>query len=220
MQDEIKYKKMSIKILFIDNRDSFAYNIVELLRQLDTELDIVSDIDTANNELIASITNGDVIVRQLVLSKYDGIVLSPGAGIPTEYSIMQSVLSSGTTTPILGICLGLQAIAEEGGAKLMALPHPLHGHQSHLVISADNHFVFNNIPQHNLIGRYHSWTVAPQSIASSQIQVIAYDEDGNIQAIQHKLFPWVGLQFHPESIITSNGKEIIKNWLSALNKNC
>lgn len=195
-----------IKILFTDNRDSFAYNIVELLRQLGVEPAIMTDNGSDCSNIVAQ------------LSDYDGIVLSPGAGIPAEYPIMQAILHSGTTTPVLGVCLGHQAIAEAAGATLTCMPQPLHGHTSQLKLTEPRHPIFNNVPDNSPIGRYHSWIVSKANLPAD-IKVIATDEDGNIQAIAHRNLPRIGLQFHPESIITAHGRQIIANWLSSIDKN-
>lgn len=216
---------MNLKILFVDNRDSFAYNIIELLRQLGTEPDIITyntgrnSTNTLIHNIISTINSHDTDNLRTHLALYDGIVLSPGAGIPDEYPIMQSILHSRTTTPILGICLGHQAIAQTGGAHLLCMPQPLHGHTSHLTPLAPRHWIFDNVNDHCDIGRYHSWVVDPKSIGASDITPIATDENGNIQAICHRSLPYIGLQFHPESIITTEGKQIIANWLENIGKN-
>lgn len=193
------------KILFIDNRDSFAYNIVELLRTIGITPTIITDTRQPHT-------------TPPPLTTYHAIILSPGAGIPDEYPIMQQILAAPHHIPILGICLGHQAIAQQAGATLTRLPHPLHGHTSTLRITTPAHPIFRNIPPHTPIARYHSWTIDPDSVPNSQIQTIATDEQGNIQAISHRHLPRIGLQFHPESIITTHGPQIITNWLSIVNK--
>lgn len=201
-----------IKILFIDNRDSFAYNIVEMLRQSGTDPVIVTDTHQATSD------REYCEVEIPDLDEFDGIVLSPGAGVPAEYPIMQRILKSDTTCPILGICLGHQAIAETAGAQLECMARPLHGHTSTLHISEPRHAIFDGINEGTPIGRYHSWVVDAKH-TGSDIDVIAWDEDGNIQAIAQRSLPRIGLQFHPESIITTEGRQIIGNWLSIVDKN-
>lgn len=219
---------MNLKVLFIDNRDSFAYNVVELLRQLGVGLDVIVDggdgmMPQGGNVLtdgvLTAIESGDADGLRCVLGEYDGIVLSPGAGVPGEYRIMQGILTCRTTTPILGICLGHQAIAECGGGRLVCMERPYHGHRSQLMIDAVQHPLFKGIGNMTAIGRYHSWCIDPASVEGSDIEVLARDEDGNIQVIALRSLPYIGLQFHPESIITAEGREIMANWLSCIRKN-
>lgn len=200
-------------ILFIDNRDSFAYNIVEMLRQFGISLTVVTDCLSGN-------VHGRSILDGIMatLPDYSGIVLSPGAGIPAEYPIMQTILHSGTDIPILGVCLGHQAIAEAAGAILTCMPQPHHGHTSRLKLAAYQHPIFYDVPDNSPIGRYHSWVVDKETLPHG-IRIIATDEDGNIQAIAHRTLPRIGLQFHPESVITAYGRQIIGNWLSSIDKN-
>lgn len=218
-------------ILFINNRDSFAYNLIELLRQLNIEPRIIEDTIDATKvsgnyvkeKLLSAFKNADKLqINELsisdIINSFDGIILSPGAGVPKEYSIMQTILENNRKTPILGICLGHQAIAQTAGAKLKQMPKPLHGHTSRLIITQPIHPIFNSLTNETLIGRYHSWVVDNNSLPET-LDIIALDNDGNIQAIADNQLPHIGLQFHPESIITTNGKEIIRNWLSYIDKN-
>lgn len=193
------------KIVIINNNDSFVYNIVELLRSLSADIKIITD-------------TADVKVTPFSLSdlgETDGIILSPGAGIPEEYTVMNVVLNQCTEIPILGVCLGHQAIAKVAGADLECMQRPLHGHPSKLVITDSEEPVFQGIPQESRIGRYHSWVVSKANLPEC-LRITAEDEYGNIQALAHKFLPRKGVQFHPESIITEYGKEMIKNWLAEL----
>lgn len=194
------------KIVIINNNDSFVYNIVELLRSLSAEIDIITDSADKDIGCRFSLSRLDMA---------DGIILSPGAGIPEEYSIMGTILQSVTDIPILGVCLGHQAIAKAAGAQLVCMQQPLHGHSSFMSITDPTEPLFNGIPQQSKIGRYHSWVVDPKSVPSC-LRITAIDEDNNIQALTHRFLPRKGVQFHPESIITEFGKDMIQNWLTDL----
>lgn len=189
-----------MKILVVDNYDSFVYNIVHLLYEIGVaEIDIIK-----NDELDFSTIDG-----------YDKIVLSPGPGIPKNAGMMPQLLKEfASTKSILGICLGHQAIAEHFGTKLINLKEPLHGIASEIEILKDD-YLFQNLPTNFKIGHYHSWVVSLS--ISDDLEVIAKDEFGNIMAIKHKKYDVGGLQFHPESILTENGKTILTNWINHAN---
>lgn len=186
-----------MKVLVVDNYDSFVYNIVHLLYEIGvTEIDVIK-----NDQLDFS-----------SIKKYDKIVLSPGPGIPKNAGMMPQLLSEfASTKSILGICLGHQAIAAHFGADLMNLKEPLHGVASEIkIVKAD--CLFENLPKQFPIGHYHSWVVS--ETVSDELEVLAKDELGNIMAIKHKKYDVRGLQFHPESILTENGKMILTNWIN------
>lgn len=187
------------KILVINNNDSFVYNLVEILRLLEVDSDVI-----ICDKLTFPITE-----------TYNGIILSPGPGIPSEYPQMEELIRRyHTTIPILGVCLGHQSLASYFGARLIHLNHPLHGHTSTLHILNTNDLLFLNIPNLSNIGRYHSWVVAPDNFPDC-LQSIAKDEHKNIMAIKHRYYPIYGVQFHPESIISGDtGKQLIANWIS------
>jgi anthranilate synthase component II len=186
-----------MKVLVVDNYDSFVYNIVHLLYEIGVaEIDVVK-----NDQLDFSYIN-----------QYDKIVLSPGPGIPRNAGIMPQLLSEfASTKSILGICLGHQAIAEHFGTDLINLSAPLHGVTSEIEIVKED-YLFENLPKHFKIGHYHSWVVS--ETISDKLEVLAKDELGNIMAIKHKKYDVRGLQFHPESILTENGKTILTNWMN------
>jgi anthranilate synthase component 2 len=184
-----------MKILVIDNYDSFVYNLVCMMHNLvDATIDVVKN-DKINFE---------------TFHLYDKIVLSPGPGIPMNAGKMMEVLEKNKSVAILGVCLGHQAIAEFSGGILHNLSEPLHGIASTILIEKED-YLFENIPKNFKVGHYHSWVVAPSNTAD--FEVLAKDENQNIMAIKHKTFNWRGVQFHPESVLTEHGAQIINNWL-------
>lgn len=185
-----------MKTVIIDNYDSFTFNLAHLIKELGTEVDVVRNDQF---ELPA-------------LERYDKIVLSPGPGIPSEAGLLLDVIRTyAGKKPMLGVCLGHQAIGEVFGAKLENLSEVYHG------ISTDcEHFsndpIFEGVPTHFEVGRYHSWVVSKQGFPDC-LEVTAESPDGNIMALRHKDYPIHGIQFHPESVLTPLGKQIVKNWL-------
>lgn len=186
-----------MKILVVDNYDSFVYNIVHLLYDIGVE-----EIDVVMNDQLDFTT----------IDEYDKIVLSPGPGIPENAGMMPQLLKEfAATKSILGICLGHQAIAEHFGTQLINLKEPLHGIASEIEILKDD-YLFQNLPVNFKVGHYHSWVVSLS--ISDDIEVLAKDAFGNIMALKHKEYDIRGLQFHPESILTENGKKILTNWIN------
>jgi len=186
-----------MKVLVVDNYDSFVYNIVHLLYEIG-----VAEIDVIKNDQLDF----------LYINQYDKIVLSPGPGIPKDAGMMPKLLSEfSSTKSILGICLGHQAIAEHFGSNLINLKKPLHGVASEIEIVKED-YLFDNLPKQFQIGHYHSWVVS--ETISDDLEILAKDELGNIMAIKHKKYDIRGLQFHPESILTENGKTILTNWIN------
>lgn len=185
-----------MKTVIIDNYDSFTFNLAHLLRELGAEVDVVRNDQF---ELPA-------------LESYDKIVLSPGPGIPSEAGLLLDVIRTyAGRKPMLGVCLGHQAIGEVFGAKLENLSEVYHG------IATDcEHFsndpIFNGVPTHFEVGRYHSWVVSKEGLPDC-LEVTATSPDGNIMALRHKHYPIHGIQFHPESVLTPLGRQIVKNWL-------
>ena len=188
-----------MKLLILDNYDSFVYNIVHIIR----ELGFGKEMDIIRND---KITLADV-------AKYDKILLSPGPGIPSEAGIMQDLVKQyGSTKSIFGVCLGHQCIGEVYGASLTNLANVYHGLAIQTNILSDD-ILFQNIPKKFTCGRYHSWAIDPTSDLSNLL-VTATDDEGNIMAIRHKKYDVCGVQFHPESVMTEHGKLIIENWLN------
>ena len=188
-----------MKLLILDNYDSFVYNIVHIIRELGFGI----EMDIFRNDKIAL---ADV-------AKYDKILLSPGPGIPSEAGIMQDLVKQyGSTKSIFGVCLGHQCIGEVYGASLTNLANVYHGFAIPTNILSDD-ILFQNIPEKFTCGRYHSWAIDPKSDLSN-LMVTAADDEGNIMAIRHKKYDVCGVQFHPESVMTEHGKMIIENWLN------
>jgi anthranilate synthase component 2 len=187
-----------MKLLVLDNYDSFVYNIVHIIR----ELGYGDDMDIVRND---KLTVEDV-------AKYDKILLSPGPGIPSEAGILLDVVRKyGAEKPILGVCLGHQGISEVYGASLYNLPDVLHGVATRTTVT-EKDLLFEGLPDSFMTGRYHSWAINPGSDLSNLI-VTSKDENGVIMSFRHKKYNVRGVQFHPESVLTENGKKIIENWL-------
>ncbi len=187
-----------MKILVIDNYDSFTYNLVHIIRALGQPIDIFRN---------------DKIEVEAV-KKYDKILLSPGPGIPDEAGIMKQVVKEyGSSKSILGICLGHQGIAEVYGAKLFNIPKVLHGVTSTGTVSDRSDYLFKHVTDSFQATHYHSWAVMPESI-TPDLKVTAVNGDGLIMGLSHVSFDVKGLQFHPESIMTPEGPKMIQNWLT------
>ena len=187
-----------MKLLLLDNYDSFTYNLVHLIEK-------VSDIH------IDVIRNDKISID--AVSVYDKIVLSPGPGLPKDAGIMPELIKTyGSSKSIFGVCLGLQAIGEAYGAKLKNLDSVFHGVATPIhVISEDT--IFNNCPKTFTVGRYHSWVVNNNNLPNDLI-ITSADDEGNIMSLKHKTNDVRGVQFHPESILSEYGETIFKNWLS------
>lgn len=198
LKKEVLAQQMnSSKILVIDNYDSFTYNLVHLLQELNQEYIVVR-----NDKFELSYVN-----------QFDKILLSPGPGIPEEAGLLLDVIRTyAPTKSILGICLGQQAIAEVFGGRLFNLPKPLHGVSSNIIVTDKGEKLFKNFPSDSKIGRYHSWAVEEDSLPDT-LKVTAVDENGIIMALKHQEYDVRGMQFHPESVLTDNGKLLIANWL-------
>ena len=187
-----------MKILVLDNYDSFTYNLVHIVRELGYTMDIF------RNDKISLET----------VNAYDKIILSPGPGIPDEAGILKQLIKEyASTKSILGVCLGHQGIAETFGGKLYNLPKVLHGVTSDLTVVDKTEKLFNSLPSTFKVCHYHSW-VAEEKSLPSELVVTAKNADGLVMAIAHKKFDVRGVQFHPESIMTEYGKLLIKNWLT------
>jgi len=186
-------------ILMIDNFDSFTHNLIQLIE----ESGVPHQLNMINNQTEVALAPIGV----------DSVIISPGPGLPSESgNLMQLIDFYAGWTSMLGICLGHQAIAEFYGAKIRPLIYPAHGIAS--PIQFDQHEdLFNGIEQNFVCGRYHSWVIDEATLPEEFI-VTARDSEGSIMAIAHKTRAIKGLQFHPESYMTLNGKQIIRNWLN------
>ena len=187
-----------MKVLVVDNYDSFVYIIVHAIRSL-------------ANVTIDVVRNDQVDLEQV--ARYDKILLSPGPGIPDEAGCMKTLIQQyGPVKSILGICLGHQAIAEVYGARLYNMSTVLHGVTGTVVSHADD--LFSNLPDTFQVGHYHSWAVEAASV-NYPLRVTATDSLGQVMGIAHNEFDVKGLQFHPESVMTAHGLRILQNWLQA-----
>jgi anthranilate synthase component 2 len=190
-----------MKILMIDNYDSFTYNLVHMLEAFDG----VSVVVKRNDQLVLN----DVV-------PFDKIVLSPGPGIPSEAGLMPEVVKAfSETKSILGVCLGHQCIGEIFGGTLLNIAVPIHGKATPIEVTEPNEALFKGLPQRFSVGRYHSWVVQREGFPKSELEVTATDDAGNIMALRHKRLDVRGVQFHPESILTEHGKAMLNNWISA-----
>ena len=191
-----------MKILVIDNYDSFVYNLVHYIREF------VDDVTVWRNDQFEL---DDVAV-------FDKIVLSPGPGIPEEAGLLKAVVERyASTKSMLGVCLGQQAIGEVFGGSLINLDQVFHGVGTHVERLVDDEPLFAGLPNNFQVGRYHSWVVAREDFPQD-LEITAVDESGQIMALRHKKYDLRGVQFHPESVLTPHGKSMIKNWLNQNNK--
>lgn len=189
---------MQKKILVIDNYDSFTYNLVHLINELGCEVEV-----WRNDKFKL----GDV-------NQFDKILLSPGPGIPEEAGLLLDVIKTyAPTKSIFGVCLGQQAIAEAFGGTLFNLGRPMHGIATPITVLDKNEITFKNCPEVINVGRYHSWVVSSNDLPSC-FTVTAIDAENQIMALRHNEYDVRGVQFHPESVLTEYGKEMMKNWLT------
>jgi anthranilate synthase component 2 len=185
-------------VLVIDNYDSFTYNLVHYLEDLDCKVTVARN-DQIELEAVAA---------------YDKIVLSPGPGIPDEAGLLKSIIKTyAKTKSILGVCLGMQAIGVVFGAKLKNLSNVYHGVQTKVKVNSKKELLFKDLGPEIQVGRYHSWVV--ENDLPDCFDITSVDENGQIMAIRHKELDVKGVQFHPESILTPDGKKILKNWINS-----
>lgn len=186
-------------ILIIDNYDSFTYNLVHLVNEIGLQCEVwrndkfdISDVDA-----------------------FDNIILSPGPGIPSEAGLLLEVIEKySPAKSIFGVCLGQQAIAEVFGGKLYNLKQPMHGIATPVKITDRQEKLFLGLPERFKVGRYHSWVVDEKAIPDC-LEITAIDEqDNSVMALRHKQYNVRGVQFHPESVLTEFGKEMMQNWLN------
>jgi len=184
------------KILVIDNYDSFTYNLVHYLEELDCEV-IVKRNDQLTLEEVDA---------------FDKIVLSPGPGIPDEAGLLKQIIKKyASTKSIFGVCLGQQAIAEVFGGSLINLEEVYHGIATKIKIIKED-VIFEGMPEEIEVGRYHSWVVNPE--LPDVLEVTSVDENGQIMSLRHKTYDVRAVQFHPESVLTPQGKKMLENWLN------
>ena len=185
-----------MKIIVIDNYDSFTYNLVHYLEDLNAEVTVYRNDEFELSEL----------------EKFDKILLSPGPGIPDEAGLLKQVIQKyAPTKSILGICLGLQAIGEVFGGNLVNLRKVYHGVATKVTKISDD-FIFNEIPDEMEVGRYHSWSVSTENFPEV-LEITSVDENGQVMSLKHKTYDVRGVQYHPESVLTPYGKKILENWL-------
>lgn len=188
-----------MKILVIDNYDSFVYNLVHYLEEMEVEV-VVRRNDQFHLE---------------EAELYDRILLSPGPGIPDEAGLLKQLIRTyAATKPILGVCLGQQAIAEVFGGKILNLDKVFHGKATKTTIIVDDEPLFKGLQKEIEVGRYHSWVVETTNFPS-QLEITSVDEAGNIMSLRHRTFDLRAVQFHPESVLTPHGKQIIRNWIES-----
>ena len=186
-----------MRIVIIDNYDSFTYNLAHLVRELGGEVTVLRNDRFALEELEA----------------YDKILLSPGPGIPSEAGLMPEVIRRyAGRKPILGICLGEQGIGEAFGGTLVNLASVFHGVQTPCRRTADD-YLFAGLPDEFPVGRYHSWVVDAATLPAA-LECTAVSPEGQVMALRHRALDIRGLQFHPESVLTPDGAKIIANWLN------
>jgi len=186
------------KILVIDNYDSFTYNLVHYLEDLDCEVTVYRN-DEFEMEDIAH---------------FDKILLSPGPGIPEEAGLLKQVIQHyGTTKSIFGVCLGQQAIGEVYGGTLSNLDKVYHGVATNVTKAVDDELLFEGLENEFEVGRYHSWVV--DANLPDCLEATSFDENGQVMSLRHKTYDVRGVQFHPESVLTPNGKRMLENWVKA-----
>ena len=184
-----------MKTVIIDNYDSFTYNLAHLVKELGAEVSVVRNDQFRLSEL----------------KPFDKIILSPGPGIPTEAGLMDVIDAYASVKPILGVCLGHQAIGEYFGGKLTNLSQVFHGIASIISITAPD-YIYKELPAQVQVGRYHSWVVDNEGLPDC-LEVTSVSEEGQIMSLRHKQYDVRGIQYHPESVLTPEGRKIIANWL-------
>ena len=193
-----KCKSIMERIIIIDNYDSFTYNLSHLVKELGADVTVVRNDQFSLDDI----------------EVYDKIILSPGPGIPSEAGLLLDVIRHyAGKKPILGVCLGHQAIGEVFGAKLENLSEVFHGVATPCRTIADD-LLFQGLPDELTVGRYHSWVVSRENFPEC-LEVTAVSNEGQIMALRHREYDVRGIQFHPESVLTPEGKEMISNWLKS-----
>ncbi|WP_010135582.1 anthranilate synthase component II [Ochrovirga pacifica] len=187
-----------MKILILDNYDSFTYNLVHM----------VEDITGEKPDVFR---NDEIPIEEI--QNYDIIMLSPGPGVPDEAGILKEVIAEyGATKPIFGVCLGLQAITEVYGGKIINMDEVFHGVATEMKVTDKEAILFKNTPEKFSAARYHSWIADPKSMPKD-LKVTCVDEDGGVMAIQHTKYNVSAVQFHPESILTPDGEAMVRQFI-------
>ncbi len=187
-----------MKIVVIDNYDSFTYNLVHAIKKISG-----LPVDVFRNDEI----------KLEDLEKYDKIVLSPGPGLPEESGLLLEIIKEyAPKKSVLGVCLGHQAIGEAFGGKLLNMKKVLHGIATPVELTEIKSVLFEGLPKSFEVGRYHSWIVQKEDLPEC-FEVTSYDNDGFIMSMKHKEYDVQGVQFHPESVLTPLGEKILENWL-------
>lgn len=186
------------KILVIDNYDSFTYNLVHYLEDLDCEVTVYRNDEFELDEI----------------AHFDKILLSPGPGIPDEAGLLKQVIQQyGPTKSIFGVCLGQQAIGEVYGGTLSNLDKVYHGVATKVTKSVNDELLFEGLENEFEVGRYHSWVV--DTNLPDCLEATSFDENGQLMSLRHKTYDVRGVQFHPESVLTPNGKKMLENWVKS-----
>ncbi|WP_298895631.1 aminodeoxychorismate/anthranilate synthase component II [uncultured Psychroserpens sp.] len=187
-----------MKVLVIDNYDSFTYNLVHYLEDLNCEVTVKRNDKLSLEEV----------------DSFQKIVLSPGPGIPNEAGLLKDIIKIyASTKSILGVCLGQQAIGEVFGGSLINLEDVYHGVATEVDICVDDESLFNNMDKTIEVGRYHSWVV--DANLPEVLEATSFDSNGQVMSLRHKVYDVKGVQYHPESVLTPNGKQILENWIKS-----
>ncbi len=187
-----------MKVLVIDNYDSFTYNLVHYLQDFNCQVTVKRNDQLSLDEVDA----------------FDKILLSPGPGIPDEAGLLKPIIARyASTKSILGVCLGQQAIGEVFGGTLSNLETVYHGVATKVHITVDDEPMFKNLEKTIEVGRYHSWVV--DANLPEVLEATSFDENGQVMSLRHKIFDVKGVQYHPESVLTPQGKQILKNWVES-----
>ncbi|CDF80471.1 anthranilate synthase, amidotransferase component, partial [Formosa agariphila KMM 3901] len=185
-------------ILVIDNYDSFTYNLVHYLEDLGCQVTVKRN-DKIDLDEVAN---------------FDKIVLSPGPGIPDEAGLLKDIIRTyAPTKSILGVCLGQQAMAEVFGGSIENLDNVYHGVATNVTLCVDDEKLFDGFDKTFPVGRYHSWVVSNK--LPDVLEATSFDENGQIMSLRHRTYDVRGVQYHPESVLTPNGKQMLKNWINS-----
>jgi anthranilate synthase component 2 len=186
-------------ILVIDNYDSFTYNLVHYLEDLNCKVSVLRNDEFDLEEV----------------EKFDKILLSPGPGLPSEAGLLKAVIQKyASSKSILGVCLGQQAIGEVFGGSLTNLEKVYHGVASKVQITVNDEPLFKDLENEIEVGRYHSWVIAKEDFPED-LEITSVDENGEIMSIRHKIYDVKGVQYPPESVLTPHGKKILENWVNS-----